>query len=813
MTDRTAGHPEASSPLMVSMVVDWLDAHPYQAEILLLTLEEMAGVPRHRIVLQCTDRVPAEVVTEFRSRGHVVTIITPYLDRAYCNKIAQLDYFLDASVFDSDTEGVLLLDLDVVVLAPLQIANADVVWGKVVDAPSPQLEVVKSIFAKAKVPLPPIVPCDWKRLGQTVSTNLNGGVLYIPRGRISTVRQNWRHWAEWLHAHPTAFRHPIERKHIDQLSFALTLTSCAIPWRHFSSNWNFPGGRNRTPSQLNPSEPVRILHYHSWGLDNLGLVRPVFSATRALNDAVTRVNFIVSKRTMKFFERFRSDRALSAVGELPLLEPNLFTDEFVAREARVAFRRRLVLHGGMPKTGTSSLQWYLSENRPTLAASGFWYPASTYPLEPKHQPLSATLRTGDISGFARYVESALHDMPDNTHTVILSTEGISNHWWDYPPEGRSALRRLAALFDFELCLWFREPVSFAAAFWAQSLINPPTAAKHAMINGCDVSLSEAMENDWFRRHFDYFGLWKEAGLLFGKSRVRALSFQGDTIATFLDEYNIPVLPLVPMRRNVTLGRLGTTLVRLVNRSAFTVDGRRRVLRWISRLDRLVGVLAGKLRVSTQERALIERESGPNWRVMPPVLAASHPRHPRRSKVFCLGLGGRDAESLGIALGILGYRVAEPTEFQGPDIPARALASTLGLASEFDALIGDPASVLFRELDVCFPNSRFVLTKLSAEQWLNSALHHFGSGETSMREWIYGYGSPIGHKDVYRKRYDSHCAEVHSHFAGRSNLLILDVAQGDGWQELCSFLGEAIPTMPFPRAQNPPEGATTQKKQQ
>ena len=780
---------------MVSMVVDWLDAHPYQAELLLTTFDEMAGAPRNRVVVQCTDRVPSEVLEEFRRRGHVVVVIEPYLDRTYCNKIVQLDHFLTPEGFDVGTEGVLLLDLDIAVLERLDIPDPNVVQGKIVDGPNPPLADIQVAFAKAGVAMPEVVACDWREREQTIATNLNGGVLYIPRGQVAAVREAWRHWAEWLHKDTSALA--AARKHIDQISFALTLAGGEIPWRHLPTNWNFPGGHDRTPS-LDASEPVRVLHYHSWGLTDAGLVAPTYAQTSVLDDGVARVNRLISDRPMAFFERFRRDRALDAVSDVPLLEAGLFSTEFVQREVHGGCRRRLVLHGGAPKTGSSSLQWQLAENREELAARGIWFPPPAFSPEPKHQPLSATLRKGDIAGFVRYVEGALVDMPDDTHTVILTTEGVFNHWWDYPPEAKGALRRLAALFDFELCLWLREPVSFAVALWTQYLQNPRTEGPSANVQGRDVSLAEAMEDDWFRRHLDCFGVFQEMELLFGKGRVRALPFRGDTVQRFLDEYDIAPLPVPPRRHNASLGRLGVHLVRFVNRHFSDGPSRTRALRCVEWLDRRATPLMGRVRVSDEERALIEQSSAAPWRAMQPLLDAPRLRRRReRPKVFCIGFHRTGTKSLAAALKHLGYRVTGPNGARDPAIAKHALALALGLAGEFDALNDNPTPLLYRELDAAFPGSRFILTTRSTDAWLASAVRYFGADETPMREWIYGHGSPLGFEAVYRQRYEAHNAEVVSYFQGRSDLLMLDFERGDGWQELCAFLGEAVPGAAFP----------------
>ena len=168
---------------MVSMVVDWLDAHPYQAEVLLATLEEVGRCPASSNGRAMHGSGAGRGHRRaFRRRGHVVVVIEPYLDRTYCNKIAQLDHFLTAAKASLPTaDGVLLLDLDIAVLAPLVIPDSDAVCGKVVDGPNPPLAATLSrCSAKAGVALPDVIPCDWRERGKTIATNLNGGVHIHP---------------------------------------------------------------------------------------------------------------------------------------------------------------------------------------------------------------------------------------------------------------------------------------------------------------------------------------------------------------------------------------------------------------------------------------------------------------------------------------------------------------------------------------------------------------------------------------------------------------------------------------------------------
>ena len=64
-------------PYKYSMVVDQAPLHPYQAGILLFTLEHFAGVPRESIVVQCTNRVSVEVRGTFEANGYAVSTARP----------------------------------------------------------------------------------------------------------------------------------------------------------------------------------------------------------------------------------------------------------------------------------------------------------------------------------------------------------------------------------------------------------------------------------------------------------------------------------------------------------------------------------------------------------------------------------------------------------------------------------------------------------------------------------------------------------------------------------------------------------------
>lgn len=171
------------------------------------------------------------------------------------------------------------------------------------------------------------------------------------------------------------------------------------------------------------------------------------------------------------------------------------------------------------------------------------------------------------------------------------------------------------------------------------------------------------------------------------------------------------------------------------------------------------------------------------------------------KVFCLGFHKTGTTSMHRALARLGYRVCGLRK----DLVAPLLRGDPGPIQQavrsYDAFEDNPWPLLYRELDRAVPDARFVLTVRDVDAWWRSARSHFGGRSSPMRQLIYGpdAGDPVGHATTYRTRYLRHNAEVRAWFDGRDDLLEMDLARGDGWVELCGFLGHPVPDGPFPHA--------------
>ena len=289
-----------------------------------------------------------------------------YLDGKHCNKIAQLDRFAEAP--PSDAKGVFLLDLDFVVLRPLEIEENDCVRGKIVDAPNPPLPVLEGIFRAAGVH----TPASWPVTGAPATPSprtSTAGSSTCPCPFFPRVRSAWREYGEFLHARPELFEHPSQRMHTDQVSFAMGLAAAEIPCRRLSANWNFPLHRPETPASFRPEEPVRGLHYHR-RLDTFGLVDPAPRGNAVIDEAVSRVNAAIGAQDASmFFALYKRHLAREAASRVPERKALTFSDAFLARTRIGDRKRRLILHAGTPKTGTTALQWAPGDECPRRSVS------------------------------------------------------------------------------------------------------------------------------------------------------------------------------------------------------------------------------------------------------------------------------------------------------------------------------------------------------------------------------------------------------------------------------------------------------------
>lgn len=177
-----------------------------------------------------------------------------------------------------------------------------------------------------------------------------------------------------------------------------------------------------------------------------------------------------------------------------------------------------------------------------------------------------------------------------------------------------------------------------------------------------------------------------------------------------------------------------------------------------------------------------------------------------TKVFGIGWARTGTTTLGTCFRLLGYNHQTQDLSLVKDLAKNDLLRIMALAATKDTFDDWPWIILYQQLDQAFPGSKFVLTRRKTENWLRSyenmrATEQKTSADINeIRRILYGLPFPHVTQEQLIERYERHNAEVVNYFRDRpGDLLVVDWEQGDGWNELCAFLGRSVPDQPFPHA--------------
>lgn len=173
----------------------------------------------------------------------------------------------------------------------------------------------------------------------------------------------------------------------------------------------------------------------------------------------------------------------------------------------------------------------------------------------------------------------------------------------------------------------------------------------------------------------------------------------------------------------------------------------------------------------------------------------------RPRVFGIGLNKTGTISLHHALEQLGFR---SLHWGGPDVrravevsadAGRPLLTGIDDHDAFSDILA--LSERFDVLDRQYPGSRFILTTRPVDDWVESRRRHVLRNRERAERGEYAGTFLEIEPDRWRAEFAAHHDRVSAHFAGRTDLLTFRIAEGDGYERLCPFLGLAVPDEPFP----------------
>ncbi|MBD2462876.1 hypothetical protein H6G89_17690 [Oscillatoria sp. FACHB-1407] len=190
---------------------------------------------------------------------------------------------------------------------------------------------------------------------------------------------------------------------------------------------------------------------------------------------------------------------------------------------------------------------------------------------------------------------------------------------------------------------------------------------------------------------------------------------------------------------------------------------------------------------------------------------------RDRKVFGIGLSRTGTKSLTAALYTLGLRTIH---YPDDETTLRELSEgncNFSVLQHYDGITDITTIPYYMQLDKLFPGSQFILTVRDKQAWLDSMERHwsgrpaFGDEDENqlnidkevhlkIRRFLRAavYGCYEFNADRLSYVYDLHHKLVLDYFRDRpESLLVLNICGGQGWEDLCQFLGTPVIDQPFP----------------
>ncbi len=171
------------------------------------------------------------------------------------------------------------------------------------------------------------------------------------------------------------------------------------------------------------------------------------------------------------------------------------------------------------------------------------------------------------------------------------------------------------------------------------------------------------------------------------------------------------------------------------------------------------------------------------------------------KVFGIGLNKTGTKTLGACFSMLGFK-NKSYDFDLLNAWSHGdIEPIIKTAGHYDSFEDWPWPLVYKELAIRFPDAKFILTlRKDTDTWFNSLCKHsLLTGPTQARKIAYGFEMPNEHKQEHVLIYNKHYEDVIEYFKHNPNrLLVACWENGDGWDEVCTFLKlPVVRDQPFP----------------
>jgi hypothetical protein len=181
---------------------------------------------------------------------------------------------------------------------------------------------------------------------------------------------------------------------------------------------------------------------------------------------------------------------------------------------------------------------------------------------------------------------------------------------------------------------------------------------------------------------------------------------------------------------------------------------------------------------------------------------------RTTKIVGIGLPKTGTTSLGYCFRRFGFKHQTYDMDLALKVKRNQIDDVLHVAEQHEAFEDWPWFLLYKEFDLRFPNSKFILTlRKDTATYVRSLQGHHEREGIRNNDWVkpHWWDEVQGQEPAawdYEKsalRYENHNRAVLEYFAGRidKDLLVVCWEKGEGWEGLSRFLNKRAPDEPFP----------------
>ncbi len=178
----------------------------------------------------------------------------------------------------------------------------------------------------------------------------------------------------------------------------------------------------------------------------------------------------------------------------------------------------LWLHVGLPKTATTAFQSWMRSNTDDLAEQGVLYPALFGSGGDKHNFIVSWLRNNrNFKRLGKILGASKGD------AVLLSNEGLSNHFDDFDGDALSKFREVTQGWDVQIILVTRDAESWVRSYHKQCVLNPNNGG--SPLWGTSMTVDEMAKHPRVRRFLENDTFAHDLKCAFGASQVHRFKYE------------------------------------------------------------------------------------------------------------------------------------------------------------------------------------------------------------------------------------------------------------------------------------------------